>query len=623
MGKATLWVVGGFLGIAVAAAGMLGAMLSVQGSDGRSGWDAALGRSAPPPKETPEQIRKRSMPKLTITGPTNPRGCSTFLPGETIRFSVVANSQDPAGADELAVIVYQDGSVDGSLNFFGPTWPAAAQTYDITSPSSSSTAIRFRAPATYLGEGTYTYEDHDYTVPVDTTTEPSFPSFTYDVDDCDPLTFTARITVNRADSWSYRLLDDEGQEVSGGTPNTPDTSGCSFQVVVSGITGAAQIEITATNPNGSTTQAFTLAVPASPSVSLNAVPTGVEQGNSSTLTWSTSGALVVSIDNGVGTVAPSGSTTVTPIETTTYTITAEGACDTATAQVTVYVQGAPLLPSATMRLIAQTGLASEKTATLPTSAQMRLMAQDLDRRPHRKVSLCRINALEEVRTSHRKASLCRIDARAQKSKVSLCRIDARATHRKASLCRVIALLADRYHVYARNTSTGVVTELGAIEGDAATKTLTGVSLASGTYEIWTTHDSTLFAGARRSAVQVVTIGDDGPVVDPLPAVVGLASSIRRGLTTITWGISHPLSSWGMEFGLWYSETSPVATFTTPVETVSASKVRASFEATRRQAGAEYVAVALIGADGSLGPAAELLLPWGEAPASPVNQTAGA
>jgi hypothetical protein len=276
-----------------------------------------------------------------------------------------------------------------------------------------------------------------------------------------------------------------------------------------------------------------------------------------------------------------------------------------------------------MRLIAQTGLASAKTAQLPTSAQMRLMAQDLDRRPHRKVSLCRVDAVEEVRTTHRKVSLCRNDARAQKRKISLARIDARATHRKVSLCRTIALYADRTTIYARNVETGAVTVLGAIDNDAAEKKLTGISIAPGTYEVWSERSSTLFTGVRKATTRVYTFRDDGPpIADPLPGVVNLASTIKRGVATITWSIAHPVSVWGLSFGVWYSATSPVATFTTPTELVTASKVRTSFETFHKQTAAEYVAVALIGADGSLGPAAELLLPWGVAPGSPDNQTAG-
>lgn len=50
----------------------------------------------------------------------------------------------------------------------------------------------------------------------------------------------------------------------------------------------------------------------------------IDQGQTATLTWSTSNASTVTITPGVGTVAASGSTTVSPSTTTTYILTATG-----------------------------------------------------------------------------------------------------------------------------------------------------------------------------------------------------------------------------------------------------------------------------------------------------------
>lgn len=55
-----------------------------------------------------------------------------------------------------------------------------------------------------------------------------------------------------------------------------------------------------------------------PTVSLRVSPTAIEKGNTATLTWSSSNAPSVVIDNGVGTVAPSGSRSVSPSSSTTY-----------------------------------------------------------------------------------------------------------------------------------------------------------------------------------------------------------------------------------------------------------------------------------------------------------------
>jgi len=74
-----------------------------------------------------------------------------------------------------------------------------------------------------------------------------------------------------------------------------------------------------------------------PEVTLSANPTTIPLGESSTLTWTTANADTVSIDQGIEDVALSGSHVVSPIESTTYTITAMGPGGTAatSAQVTV------------------------------------------------------------------------------------------------------------------------------------------------------------------------------------------------------------------------------------------------------------------------------------------------
>ncbi len=59
--------------------------------------------------------------------------------------------------------------------------------------------------------------------------------------------------------------------------------------------------------------------PAAPTASLTANPNTIDKGQSTTLTWETSNATDVSIE-GVGAVQPNGSQSVTPAESTTYTL---------------------------------------------------------------------------------------------------------------------------------------------------------------------------------------------------------------------------------------------------------------------------------------------------------------
>jgi YD repeat-containing protein len=97
--------------------------------------------------------------------------------------------------------------------------------------------------------------------------------------------------------------------------------------------------ITATGEGGTATASATVAIP--PTVTITAYPETIQTGGSSTLTWSSAYADTCAIDQGIGAVNTSGSTTVSPAETTTYTITATGLGGTATDSVTITVISPP------------------------------------------------------------------------------------------------------------------------------------------------------------------------------------------------------------------------------------------------------------------------------------------
>ena len=66
---------------------------------------------------------------------------------------------------------------------------------------------------------------------------------------------------------------------------------------------------------------------ATPTCTFSAFPSSISRGTNATLNWSTTNASSASINNGVGTVATgfSKSETVSPTNTTTYTLTVTGA----------------------------------------------------------------------------------------------------------------------------------------------------------------------------------------------------------------------------------------------------------------------------------------------------------
>jgi hypothetical protein len=79
--------------------------------------------------------------------------------------------------------------------------------------------------------------------------------------------------------------------------------------------------------------------------SFSATPPIISLGNPTSLSWNVSNATSVSINHGVGTVAPSGSTIVSPPTTTTYILTASNINGSLTATALVQVSGVPSQPS--------------------------------------------------------------------------------------------------------------------------------------------------------------------------------------------------------------------------------------------------------------------------------------
>lgn len=96
--------------------------------------------------------------------------------------------------------------------------------------------------------------------------------------------------------------------------------------------------------------------PAAPAVALQASPATITKGENATLTWSSQNATQLTLNPGVGSVSPQGSTQVSPAESTTYTITATGPGGRAeaSARITVSVPTpAPAAPSATLEQLFQ------------------------------------------------------------------------------------------------------------------------------------------------------------------------------------------------------------------------------------------------------------------------------
>src|SRR5208282_1744559 len=85
-------------------------------------------------------------------------------------------------------------------------------------------------------------------------------------------------------------------------------------------------------------------VAAKPTATLSADRTSIKKGESVRLTWTTTDAQNISIAPEVGAVTAQGSTTVTPANSATYSITATGAGGSAEASVSITVTIPPPPP---------------------------------------------------------------------------------------------------------------------------------------------------------------------------------------------------------------------------------------------------------------------------------------
>jgi hypothetical protein len=115
--------------------------------------------------------------------------------------------------------------------------------------------------------------------------------------------------------------------------------------------------LTAINGAGSVTSSATIIV--SPPavlppviVSFTATPNSILTGQSSTLQWNVTGATSVSIDHGIGAVATTGATSVSPTATTAYTLTATNSAGSVSGSATVTVNPSPVLPPVIVSFIA-------------------------------------------------------------------------------------------------------------------------------------------------------------------------------------------------------------------------------------------------------------------------------
>jgi OmpA-OmpF porin, OOP family len=110
-------------------------------------------------------------------------------------------------------------------------------------------------------------------------------------------------------------------------------------------------------------------VPPAPSNKLTVAPSSITKGQSATLTWSSANATNCDIQPEVGAVQPQGSMTVTPADTTSYTLTCDGAGGSAKSAANLSVVApAPLAPSDILT-VSPGSITKGQSATLTWTSQ--------------------------------------------------------------------------------------------------------------------------------------------------------------------------------------------------------------------------------------------------------------
>ena len=102
--------------------------------------------------------------------------------------------------------------------------------------------------------------------------------------------------------------------------------------------------LTASNATGTVSRQAALTVTAAPplpTASLTVTPGSIQSGGTATLSWTTTNATTVTVDQGIGAVAATGSQNVNPTATTTYTLTASNATGSLTRAAALTVTATP------------------------------------------------------------------------------------------------------------------------------------------------------------------------------------------------------------------------------------------------------------------------------------------
>jgi len=270
-------------------------------------------------------------------------------PTANTTYTITATSGSKAATANVVITVNPAPQPATATIISAPTIVAATQPYTLTWSSANANSVSISpsildddpngtalsGSATLIGTHTTTYT----ITATGTVGNPATASATVTVV---VATLTASATtINSGQSVDLNWATESATaySIDNGVAALPAASG---HVTVA-PTKTTTYTLTATNGAVTATSQVTVTVNTNMTVGLTAAPLSVAAGQPAVLSWTSTNAATLTIDNGVGPViGATGQVTVNPTQTTTYTITgtdAGGATATASATVTVVGSG--------------------------------------------------------------------------------------------------------------------------------------------------------------------------------------------------------------------------------------------------------------------------------------------
>ena len=281
---------------------------------------------------------------------TGPNGTKDVTPTATTTYTITATNGSKSATAAVTVTVNAAPQPATATISVTPTIIAASQTYAVTWSSTNAKSVTITP--------TINGEDPTTTALSGTSTQVGAHTTTYTINatgtDGSTATASATVTVVATTLTASAPKIRIGQSVTlNWTAESATTVSLDNNIgALTGTSGSKTVSptqtttytLTATNGAVTSTSQVTVEVDTSLAVTLTATPQSVPAGGSTTLQWTSTNAVSLSIDNGIGAVTPpSGQTSVPVNQTTTYTITATDATGgTNTASVTVTVVAAGL-----------------------------------------------------------------------------------------------------------------------------------------------------------------------------------------------------------------------------------------------------------------------------------------